>query len=285
MRPHIDLRLARRHPVDQGTDPKAVLVLGSRKVSYRSVAVSEWIKLSSLRSTWWTVSLIVLSIIGMGAVGAVGNLVGDAADPSVSDVTGGSLSGVSVALLAVAVLGTVTVTGEYATGVIGPTLVAVPRRLPLVWAKASVAGVLTFVVSLLSVGVALVVAKLIMSTGDRPLSLTDLVALRSLAGSALYLALTAAIGSGFGWLLRSTAGGIAVLVAFLYIPGPLAMLLPRDLGEVIVPLVPSSAGAAMMQTTTTGAGLLPPYAGAAVFAGYAAVVLVLAALRLRQRDA
>src|SRR4029079_19704769 len=71
----------------------------------------------------------------------------DTLDPAVKasfDPTASSLSGLFLAQIAVAVLGVLLITSEYATGQIRATLAATPQRLTVLAAKANtfVAGVL-----------------------------------------------------------------------------------------------------------------------------------------------
>ena len=86
----------------------------------------EWIKLRSLRSTWWTLIVTVAGTVGIGV--AVGL---NSRDASV-DVTNNALAGVVPGLLLAGALGVLTMTGEYSSGTIRATLAAVPRR-PLRW--------------------------------------------------------------------------------------------------------------------------------------------------------
>ena len=46
-----------------------------------------------------------------------------------------ALAGVNVSQLAIAVLGVLVITGEYSTGMIRASFTAVPKRLPVLWAK------------------------------------------------------------------------------------------------------------------------------------------------------
>jgi hypothetical protein len=102
-------------------------------------------------------------------------------------------------------------------------------------------------------------------------------------GAALYLTVVAVLGSGFGWLLRSTAGAIATLVAVLVLSPVVGLLMPARITAIVVPYLPNNAGTAIMQLAPTGQ--LSPWAGFAVFLGYAAVALAGAVLVVRRRDA
>jgi ABC-2 type transport system permease protein len=247
------------------------------------VLLSEWIKLRSLRSTYVILAAAALAIIGFGVFMAVGTVVADTPPAEGADPLGGSLYGIALAELIVAALGVLSVTGEYASGVIRTWLPAVPRRWPLLLAKAGVVATTVFVVSLGATLLAFLGAALVLAGNGRSLSVTEPGVLRALIGAALYLAAVALLGMGFGWLLRSTAGALATLLAVLYVPPVLGILLPRDLGDHVMPYVPSNAGSAVMQLTPSG--LLQPWAGFAVFLGYAALTLAAGAIVLQRRDA
>ena len=98
-------------------------------------------------------------------------------------------------------------------------------------------------------------------------------------GSALFLTVTGVLGVGFGWLLRSTAGALAGLYAFLFLPSALGLVVPSAL-----PYLPGNAGTAVLQAVDAS-GTLPPWAGLTLYAMYAAASLVAGAVVLVRRDA
>ncbi|MFF3988264.1 hypothetical protein ACFY0B_27180 [Streptomyces sp. NPDC001797] len=119
---------------------------------------------------------------------------------------------------AVGVLGVLLSAGEYSTGMIRSTLTAVPRRLPVLWAKAAVIGPIALVLTTLGAPAAFGLGSPGLSGEKICLSLGDDGVLGSLAGAGLYLALVAAFGVALGVLLRNSAGAIASLVGILLIP-------------------------------------------------------------------
>jgi ABC-2 type transport system permease protein len=252
-------------------------------VTHRRVLAAEAIKFRSVRSTWWLLAVSGLSIVAAGVspsltvamsgVQASGGP-GDQVDP-----TGGALSGISFTQLLIAALGVLVVTGEYSTGLIRATFTAVPRRLPVLWAKAGVAAVATFVAALLAASTAFLTAQAILSGTGAPISLTTPGVTRAVVGSALYLAVTGVLAVAFGTLLRSAIGAMAAVFGLLFVTPLLGLLVPR-----IDPYLPSNAGAAVMQTGPPDGGL-PPWVGLGVFALYAAAALAAAAAALVRRDA
>ena len=111
------------------------------------------------------------------------------------------------------------------------------------------------------------------------ISLGEPGVLRTVVGSALFLAVTAVLGVAVGSLLRSALGGIAAVFGLLYVVPLVGMLIPA-----IDPYLPSTAGAAVLQTGPSAGGLTP-WVGLGVFGLYAAAALAGAAYALERRDA
>ncbi|MDX3748478.1 ABC transporter permease [Streptomyces sp. AK08-02] len=259
------------------------------RVTGRRVLASEWAKLWSLRSTWITLGLGLLFLVAFGLIAASryrsgidsGNLDSDFADSSTVSL---SLFGTNFAQLALGVLGVLVTAGEYSTGMIRSTLAAVPRRLPVLWSKAAVFGLVALAVGTLGAFVTFLIGSGIVSGTPAAMSLSHAGVLRSLLGAGLYLGLVGVIGVALGALLRSVAGGISVLVAtFMLIPG-LISLLPSSWRDDISPYLPSNAGESMFALTHDSTALSPG-AGLLVFLCWTAVVLGGAAYRLARSDA
>ncbi|WP_405975003.1 ABC transporter permease [Streptomyces sp. NBC_00988] len=259
------------------------------KVTGRRVLRSEWAKLWSLRSTWITLGLGLLFLIAFGLIAAAhykssydgGHLRPDDANSTALDI---SLFGTNFAQLALGVLGVLVTAGEYSTGMIRSTLAAVPRRLPVLWSKALVFGVVAFAVSLVGVFVAFPIVSGIVSGTPAALTFSHSGVVRSLLGAGLYLGLVGVIGTALGALLRSVAGGISVLVASLMLVPGLISLLPSSWQDDISPYLPSNAGEAMFALTHDST-TLSPGAGLLVFLGWTALTLAGAAYRLVRTDA
>ncbi|MCU7727888.1 ABC transporter permease [Actinoplanes sp. KI2] len=260
------------------------------KVTGRRVLRSEWAKLWSLRSTWITLGLGLLFLLAFGTIAAFRYKSmldsGRPMDPDFADATSYSLAlfGVPFALIALGVLGVLTASGEYTTGMIRSTLAAVPRRLPVLWSKAAVYGVLAFVTGAAGAVVGFLISNGVLTGAANSMSLSDGGVLRGLLGVGVYLGLVGVIGVALGTLLRSTAGGISALVGtFLLVPG-LMSLLPKSWQTDLTPYLPSNAGESIYSlhhaagTLTSGTGLL-------VLLGWTALALGGAAYRLIRSDA
>ncbi|MEU1405470.1 ABC transporter permease [Streptomyces sp. NPDC005728] len=259
------------------------------RVTGRRVLASEWVKLWSLRSTWITLGLglFFLVVFGLIAASRYKALVGSPRmdrDFAHSTAVSLSLFGANFSQLALGVLGVLVTAGEYSTGMIRSTLAAVPRRLPVLWSKATVYGLVALVVGTLGAFVAFLCGSGIVSGTPAAMGLTHAGVVRSLLGAGLYLGLVGVIGTTLGALLRSVAGGISVLVAVLMLIPGLVSLLPSSWQSDISPYLPSSAGRAMF-ALTHDATALSPLAGLLVFLGWTALALAAAAYRLVRSDA
>ncbi len=258
-------------------------------VTFPRVVRSEWIKLRSVRSTVITLLASAVVVVGFGAVAAAvqtGSITpaggGRGGQGFGSDPTGISLAGVNLAQLIVAIVGVLLVTSEYSTGSIRGTLSAVPRRWPMVLAKVVVLGAVTFVVQLVAVFIAFFAGQSIL--GSKGVTLGDNGVLAAVIGAAVFLTGTALLGVALGFLLRSTASGIAVAVgAFFLLPGILS-LFSTSIQDDIRPYLPSSAGTSLTSVTHT-AEYLNYWPALALLAGYVVVLTGGALLRMMRSDA
>jgi hypothetical protein len=258
---------------------------------YGNVLRSEWTKLRSVRSTYWTLVTAAVLTVGLSAiicaifVAQYSHL--KASDLAGFDAASTSLTGGILAQLAVAVLGVLVITGEYATGMIRTTICAVPQRLHMLGAKAAVFTAVTFGVTMASCFIAFFAGQAILSRKHMGVGIADPRVLRTVVGTALYLTVLGLLALGIGALLRKTAGAICAVVGILFVVPVLASFLPASLSGV-EKYLPSAAGTAIINSTARQAGsadTLGPWIGIAVFAAYAAVALVAAAALLQRRDA
>jgi ABC-2 type transport system permease protein len=258
------------------------------RVTQARVMLSEWTKLRSLRSSVLSLLAAVVFILGFSAL--VPAVIAahwpphDPADALSFDPTAVSLAGVFLAQLAIGVLGVLVVTGEYASGMIRATFAAVPRRLPVLWAKAVVFGTTALVVSVPAVIVAFLIGQSILSSQQIDTSLGSTGVLRAVIGTALYLTVVGVFGLALGALIRNTAGAIATLFGALFVLPVIVHFLPSSWSDRISKYLPSDAGQAVTRVhheTNT----LSPWVGLLVFALYAAVALIAAGVALRRRDA
>lgn len=265
------------------------------RVTFPRVVRSEWYKFASLRSSWITLAAAAVVLIGFGVLAAAvaagdvqpqrpGGGAGNGAAVAGLDPTSLSLAGASLAQVILGILGVLLVTGEYSSGMIRASLAAVPRRLPVLWAKAVVIGVVSVVAAVPSAFGAFLIGQRVLGDGANA-SLSDTGVLRAVLGTGLYLAAIALLGVAIGALLRNAAASIGVLFVLLLVaPGLLGLVLPDSWSDAIVPYLPSNAGSSFASVTATD-GMLSAGAGAAVLVAWIVVLLGAAAVQLRRRDA
>lgn len=220
---------------------------------------SEWLKIATLRSSWVTLGGAVIVLVlaaGLIANHLHGNLA-DAQplrDPGDRDVLTTPLRGFGITQLIMGVLGVLSVTGEYATGMIRATLTAVPKRWPVLTAKFIVFALFAVVAMLIASFAAFFVSQSVL--GSYGLGLSAPHAVQVLVGLAGYLTLVGLLGIGLGFVVRSTAGGIASLVGILLVaPGILAAL-GTSWATTASHYLPLSAGQAMFADQPPQAGEL-----------------------------
>ncbi len=258
------------------------------RVTQARVIRSEWLKMRTLRSSWLTLSLAVASIAGVGIVIAWSTAndwnnmrprekahFNPLADP---------LAGFNLAQLAIGVLGVLLVAGEYSTGMIRASLGAVPKRLPVLWAKLGVFTTITLVTMLPTAVITFFISQRLLSSRHIQTTWSTPTVARTVIGIGLYLTVAAALGIALGAILRNVAGAIAALVGVLLVVPVVASALPQTWGDRINKWLPSNAGQALLSVSSDNT-TLSPWRGFAVFCGYAVLALTAAAILLKRRDA
>ncbi len=186
--------------------------------------------------------------------------------------------------LAIGVLGVLVITGEYSTGMIRATIAAVPKRLPVLWAKVAIFAVVTFVLMLPSVLAAFFASQAILGRHDiLQISFSAPGVARAVLGGALYLTVVGVFALALGAITRNTAAGIATFVAIFFVIPPLMNVLPPSWNNAISPYLPSQAGSDIF-SLVPGSGNLSPWGGFALFVGYTAIAVAIAAVLLVRRD-
>jgi ABC-2 type transport system permease protein len=259
------------------------------RVTQQRVLLSEWTKFRSLRSTVWTLLTAVVLSIGIGAlfsaVTASQYHTFSPGDKANFNPITTSLNGMLFAQLAIGVLGVLLISGEYSTGMIRSSLTAVPRRLPVLWAKLGVFAGVVFSVTLVSSFVSFFLGQALLNSHHLGVSISAPNALRDVIGAALYATVAGMIGMALGGLLRNTAAGISTFVAVFFVIPPLTDLLPSSWTSHFVQYLPSNAGEVLFGGGRGLAHPLAPWTGFGLLCAYAAVMIGVAAWRLRRADA
>jgi ABC-2 type transport system permease protein len=258
------------------------------RVTQARVAFSEWTKLHSLRSTRWSLGAGVLLTIALPVVFSAvtsshwGSMSPhERADRHPLDI---ALAGVNVSQLAIAVLGVLVITGEYSTGMIRASFTAVPKRLPVLWAKTAVFAIVAFLLMLPSVVIAFFASQAILSRHHiLEISFSHSGVARSVIGGAVYLMLVGIFALGIGAIVRNTAGGIATFAGIFFVIPPLMLIVPARWNHAVSKYLPSEAGRQMF-SLTHDTNSLASGPGALLFTGYCALALAIAAVLLVRRD-
>jgi ABC-2 type transport system permease protein len=259
------------------------------KVTQARVLISEFTKFRTVRSTVWTLLVAVVLMIGISAlfsaVTASQYHTFSPADLATFNPVSISLGGMMFAVVAFGVLGVLMISGEYSTGMIRSSLTAVPRRLPVLWGKLAVFAGVIFSVSLVASFISFFLGQALLNSHHLGVSIAAPGALRSVIGAALYVTVAGMIGVALGALFRNTAAGIATFAGIFFVIPPLTGLLPASISDHLTQYLPSYAGEAVWGGARGITDALSPWTGFALLCGYAAVLIVAAAMRLRRVDA
>ena len=266
-------------------------IAGPTGLNITGLVKSEWTKIRSLRSSLVALVLLVVLTIGFTAL-FVGLTVAQwdkviavrklayQLDPT-RLILG---AGFQLSQLAICVLGVLVIANEYASGTIRASLLAVPRRTPMLVTKAVVFAALIFVVvevaafSSFALGAPILHSKI--SVG-----ISDPGVLRAIVGAGLYGAVLGVFSIAIGAIVRHTAGGIAGIIAFVLVLSPLTQLIPGSIGDHIHAYLPTAAGQLMAAARQGPDDLLTPWQGFGVFCIWTLVLMLVANYLLTHRDA
>ncbi|MEU8803971.1 ABC transporter permease [Spirillospora sp. NPDC048819] len=253
---------------------------------------AEWYKLRSIRSTYWVLAatalfLVVVLLLALQMAHIWDGLPAERRAEFLLrplQEIGGWVAG-----LCLAVLGVLSVTSEYRTGMIRTTFAALPRRRTVLAAKAAVVGTVALVA-----GEAMTIGSFLgtrLIIGDRPFPDQQASIAHDLPGfviSGTSVAMFALLGLSLGALLRSTAGALVSVVLLWHVVPMLVFHLPEPWNERIGSVMPSALprqAAGLGADNSIYGDVLSPGAAAAVMAAYVFVPLGFAALALTRRDA
>ncbi len=244
----------------------------------------EWIKLRSLRSTWWTLAVTAAGTVGIGV--AVGLNTRNAS----GDVTNNALAGVVPGLLLTGMLGVLAMTSEYTSGTIRVTLAAIPRRPLVLAAKAAVFGAVTLLVGEAASFIAFFAVGATLRRGVAAPTLGQPGVLRAVAVTGAGFCLTGLLGLGLGAIIRHSAPAVGVLVAGVYVVAQFIGFIAHSVASYMPILIVENSLSTTKPVTcgTDGAScphFLSAWAGLGVMSLYAAIALAVGGWLLARRDA
>ena len=273
----------------------ASLPAAAGRAGFGGALRSEFTKIRSVRSTYWALLALVLVCIGIGALFSFGEashvqsfagtrasaaVVADARQHGVAL----SLFGLLVGQLVIAVLGALTITSEYSTGMIRTSLTTMPRRGTVFAAKAIVFGAVALVTGLITSFGSFFAGQAILATQNVGASIGQPGVLRAVIGGGLFLTVCGLLSLGLGAVLRHTAGAITASIGLLFVLFVLSGFLPSNWAAHVDKWIPFNAGGAIWEQFS-GQNMFRPWTGFAVFCGYAAVALIGGLVLFRRRDA
>jgi ABC-2 type transport system permease protein len=254
---------------------------------------SELTKIRSVRSSYWTLFLLLVA----GIAWSVAYCAGEASkwphmptqDKLGFDPTQGSVVGLALlGQLVIVVLGTLSITSEYGTGMIRTSLTVMPRRGAFYGAKAAVFAAVALVFALVASFASFFIGQALLGSTDVSATLSQPNVLRAVIGAALYLVLCGLFAFGLGAILRSTAGAMTTAYGLLFLVPQLAKALPSawyaDLdrwlpgGDVVNAITGT-------QSVNANPQLFSAWGEFAVFGGYTVILLTIGAVLFRNRDA
>jgi ABC-2 type transport system permease protein len=277
---------------------------------------SEFTKIRSVRSTYWTLIAMFVVCVGIGALFSWGQterlislehgvrLGGQPLPPGVSVkalvahraaqiksmAVAVSLFGLLIGQLIIVVLGALTITSEYSTGMIRTSLTAMPRRSTWFAAKGVVFGTVALVTGLVTSFTAFFVGQAILSSQHVNTTIGHHAVLAQVIGGGLFLAATGLLAFGVGAMLRHSAGAIASGIGLMFVLLILSNFLPSPpsgwFGQAdFDKWIPFYAGSHLWQNQMLGVNPFSPWVGYAVFCAYAAAAIIGGWVLFLRRDA
>ena len=249
-------------------------------VRARDVLACEWTKFRAVRSTYWTLLVAIATPICFSAFIAFA-LSSAAKGPAPDPLLPGLLS-LEYAVLAVSVLGVLTFSSEYSTGLIRTTFAAVPRRRVVLAAKAAVAGAVTLAAGEVVAFVSFFATQAVLHGHHQGVSLSHPGVPGAVLADGILLCVCALLGVALGAIIRHTAGGIAAAVAVIVLPS-LTIVLPAPWNDRIgrFTLVEAARQVTVLHPGTT---LFAPAISLLVLLAWPAAALLAAALLITRRD-
>ncbi|GAA2048047.1 ABC transporter permease subunit [Catenulispora yoronensis] len=261
--------------------------IGPVKATFGGALRSEWTKIRSVRSTFWTLVVALVATIGVSvlvSIGTVGSKSGVQDLKTTGDPTSQTMSGFILGMLVMVVFGAMSITAEYSTGMIRTSFTAQPRRLVMLAAKATVLTVVALVVGLVSSLTSFLIGAQIFAGHDVHVALGDPNVLRAVVGGGLFMAVTALLSFGLGTALRHTAGSITAGVGLMFLLPVLQSFLPSAWRDAMTRWLPINAGGNILTTKDTE-HMFSAWTGFGIFTLYAVVALAIGFWLTQRRDA
>jgi ABC-2 type transport system permease protein len=261
----------------------------AREPGFNDLLRSEWTKLRSIRSTTW--SLLLMAVVSIGitiTATAVYTSTWSTLDAATraefkADTIGLILQpGAQFGQVAVCVLGVLLMASEYSTGMIRASMLAAPRRTPILAAKAVVFAALTFVVAELVALPSFFIGSAITSR-HASTSITDPTTVRAVLAFGVFMALMGLIALSVGTLVRHPAGAVSVVLALQFVVPGVLNLIPGSFGTHLAGAMPANASV-MMSSGHDATDVYSPLQAFCILLVWAAVLFTAAWFSIKRRD-
>lgn len=271
--------------------PHAVLPPARGKAGLVGAVRSEWTKIRTVRSTYWTIVAFIVLCVGFTAgvcyatAYRINHPAGHFRMVLVNPTEQSLRLFIGFGPLILMVLGALVITSEYSTGMIRTSLVAQPRRATVFWAKLINFAIIALVISVVVSFASFLVGQQILKSAGHSATVSDPNVLRAIIGAALYVAVLGVMSFAVGLIFRHTAGAIATMAGVLFVLPIVSELLPTDWSIDVTKWLPTSAGDVLLATGPANPNLFGPWTQFGVTAAYPVILLIIGAILLRKRDA
>ena len=251
---------------------------------------SEWTKLRTVRSTMWTLGMVVFIGLATSAL-VMADVRAHWAEMSVAQkatfypievsLVGTYLGGA----LLLGILGILVVSSEYSTGTIRATLAAAPRRPMVLAAKVLVFGAVALVVAEIVAFAGFFLGQALLTSTAAHATLSSPDALRAVAGTGLYLCVVGLFALGIAVLIRHTAGAIGAYVGVMLVLPVVVSAFPNSLQHQVQRFLPLDIGSVMINIKNPYPDGFSPWVGLLILCGYTGLILAVGMVLLVRRDA
>ena len=272
----------RLSPTDVPNEPASSYPVPSLLTRAADLVASEWTKFRSVRSTYWTLLVALVTPVGFSALVAVAFANAPAAGGPPPDPLLPEVLSLEYAVISVSVLGVLGFSAEYSTGLIRTTFTAAPRRRAVLAAKAVVLGAVTLAAGELVAFASFFLSQAILAGHHQGVSLSRPGVPGAVLAAGILLCVCALLGLALGSIIRHTAGGIVATLAVIVLPSILGLLPAPWSGRVgRFTLLDAARQVAALHPA---ANLFSPGLSLLVLLAWPAAALALAAVLITRRD-
>jgi ABC-2 type transport system permease protein len=252
-----------------------------------AVVRMEWLKLRSVRSTWYIVAVFAAGLVGVAMLVLSHQQWAQlsATDRASFDPVNDSYTGLALGQLLFGALGVLAISTEFSSGLIRATFAATPGRPRVLAAKAAVLGVVTLIAGEIFAFAAYAAGEAMLKSPAPHATLGQPGVLRAVLMAGAYPALIALIGLGFGALIRHTAGAICAVVGITFVLPLLTLPMGTSLQNSVDRFLPMEMAENSLTAVHPVAHSLSPGIAFGLLCLYAVVTLGAGAVALARRDA